>query len=73
MTTLAAKFGASRLLQMRFGSINLVWAVILGLTPIYFAAGYTIGCRLTSPRVLTEMFYGGISCPPSVAASISDP
>jgi len=43
MTTLSAEFGASRLLQMRFGSVNIVWAVIIGLILVYFAAGYAIG------------------------------
>lgn len=43
MTTLSAEFGASRLLQMRFGSVNIVWAIIIGLILVYFAVGYAIG------------------------------
>lgn len=57
MTTLAAEFGASRLLQMRFGSVNLVWAVIIGLILVYFAAGYAIGGRQADKSPYPETMF----------------
>ena len=66
MTSLAAEFGASRLLQMRFSSINLVWATIIGLILVYLAVGYAIGGRWAdrSPNAGTMyaiMAWGGFT------------
>lgn len=66
MTALAAEFAASRLIQMSFSQINIVWAVVIGLVLLYFALGYFFGGRWAdaSPKpatLYTILAVGGVS------------
>ena len=57
MCTLAVEFVTSRMLQTVFGTSNIVWANVIGLTLLFLTAGYFLGGRLADKRPYPHIFY----------------
>jgi len=76
MTSMAAEFGAARLLGNIFGTSNPVWAVIIGLILVYLTLGYFLGGRWAdrSPHAATMyaiLAWGAFTL--AVVPYVSDP
>ncbi len=57
MSTLATEFVVSRMLQTVYGTSNIVWANVIGLTLLFLTAGYFIGGRLADNYPEERYFY----------------
>jgi len=57
MTTLAVEISTTRLVGNVFGSSNIVWAGVIGMTLFYLMIGYFVGGRYADRRPSFHSFY----------------